>query len=148
MITHTHTHTTSHNNARTQTRIYSRIWGYIYIYMLALRSSVYIVTEHGQGGSESNPSAKEIFRPSRLSFGPFQHSVKWVRCFSLGKVRPERAADHARHLMPRSCKGRALPLPILWATPDLNLFILPLPIIYIYKKAHAEEPHTNISSKM
>jgi hypothetical protein len=39
--------------------------------------------------------------------------------FPGSKVRPGRAADHSPLLVRRAWKNRAIPLPILWATPGL-----------------------------
>ena len=43
-----------------------------------------VYTDYGLGGSESNSSGDEIFRPSRPALGPTQPPVKWVPSFSRG----------------------------------------------------------------
>jgi len=82
-------------------------------------SSVGIVTDYGLDGPGSNPGRDEIFRTrSDRPWGP--HSLLWngYRVFPVGKVRPERAADH---LPPSSaCNGK--PLPFLY-TPQIRLNI-------------------------
>jgi hypothetical protein len=58
--------------------------------------------------------------------------------FPRAKVLLGCAANHWFHLVPRSRKRRVIPIPNLHSPPALNLFTLPLPIvficIYIYKK--------------
>jgi hypothetical protein len=58
-------------------------------------SSVGEPTDYGLDGPRSNPGRDEIFRPSRSTLGPTQLPVKWVPLLPLGKVRPERSADHS-----------------------------------------------------
>jgi len=83
-------------------------------------SSVGIATDYGLDGPGSNSGGDGIFRPSRPVLGTTQPPVNWVPCLSRGKVRPGRAADHSPLLVPRSWKSRAIPLPTLWATPELK----------------------------
>ena len=70
-------------------------------------SSVGIATDYGLDGPGSNPGGDEIFRPSRQALGPG------------GKVRPGVQLIIDPLLVPRSWKGRAIPLPNLRATLGL-----------------------------
>ena len=56
----------------------------IYIYIFGPGSSVGIATDYDMDGIESNPSAEEIFHPSRLVLGHTQPPVKWVLGFYWG----------------------------------------------------------------
>ena len=47
-------------------------------------SSAGIATDYGLDGPGSNPSADEIFRPSRPALGPTQNPAKWVPGLSRG----------------------------------------------------------------
>jgi len=68
-------------------------------------SSIGIATDYGLDGPGSNPGWDENFRPSRPAPG--------VKC--------SRGVLLTTHLLlvPRSWKGRAIPLPTLWVTPGL-----------------------------
>jgi hypothetical protein len=78
-------------------------------------SSVGIVTDYGLDGQESNPGGDEIFCQSRPALGSTQPpgSFLGVKC--------GRGVLLTAHplLVPPSWKSRAIPLPTLWATPDL-----------------------------
>ena len=79
-------------------------------------SSVGIATDCGLGGPGSNPGGDEIFRPSR----PAPASCK-MGTGSFPGVKCCRGLLLTTHtlLVPRSWKGRAIPVPALWATPGL-----------------------------
>ena len=79
-----------------------------------------IATDYGLDGPGSNPGGDEIFRLSRPALGPTQPPVKWVPGLPLG-VKCGRGVLLTTHLLlvPWSWKSRAIPLPTLWATPDL-----------------------------
>ena len=83
-------------------------------------SSVGIATDYGLDGPGSNPGGDEIFRPSRPALGPTHLPLKWVPGLSRG-VECGWGVLLTTHplLVPRSWKSRAIPLPILWATPGL-----------------------------
>jgi len=83
-------------------------------------SSDGIATDYGLDGPGSNPGGDEIFRPSRPALGLTQSPTKWVPDPSPG-VKCGRCVLLTTHhlLVPRSWKSRAIPLPTLWATPDL-----------------------------
>jgi len=76
---------------------------------------------YGLDGPGSNPGGDEIFGASRPAPGPTQPPVKWVPGLSPG-VNCGRGVLLTTHplLVPRSWKSRAIPLPTLWATPDLQ----------------------------
>ena len=94
-------------------------------------SSVGIATDYGLDGSGSNVGGDEIFRPSRPALGPTQPPVKLVTG-SFPGVKCCQGVLLTTHplLVPWSWKSRAIPLPILWATPDVyrETFTFTLPI--------------------
>jgi hypothetical protein len=83
-------------------------------------SLVGIATDYGLDGQGIESRWGEIFCacPNR-PWGPLSLLYNGYRFFPGGKLRPERAADHSPLLVPRSWKSRVVPLPTVWATPDL-----------------------------
>ena len=82
-------------------------------------SSVGITTELRAGRSGSNPGGDDIFRPSIPALGPTQPPDNGYRVF-LG-VKCGRGVLLSTHslLVPWPWKSKAIPLPTLWAAPDL-----------------------------
>ena len=82
-------------------------------------SSVGTATDYGLDVPGLNPGGDEIFRPSRPALGPTQPPVQWVLVFP--GVKCGRGVLLTTHplLVSRSCKSRAIPLLVLWATPGL-----------------------------
>ena len=95
-----------------------------------------IATDHRLGSSGINPIANEIFNPFVCDLGPSKLLLNGYVSFPGGKVRQGRAADHSLHQVKRSWKSRAIILPILLVTQDLNRFTLTLPIMYVYACAY------------
>ena len=75
-------------------------------------SSVGTATDYGLDSPGSNPGGDEIFRPPDRLWGP-PGSLPGVKC-----GRGVLLTTHPL-LVPRSWKSRAIPLPTLWAIPDL-----------------------------
>jgi len=82
-------------------------------------SSVGIATDYGLDGPGSNPGGDEIFCPFRSALGSTQPPVQWAPGLSQGKCGRGMLLTTHPLLVPRSWKSRAIPLPTLWATPDL-----------------------------
>ena len=97
------------------------IYIYIYIYICSEPgSSVGITTAYGLEGPGSNDGGDEIFGP--VQNGPGAHPA----CCKMGTVsfpgvKCGRGVQLTTHslLVPLSWKGRAIPLPTLWATSGL-----------------------------
>ena len=83
-------------------------------------SSDGIATDYGLDGPGSNPGEDEIFRPFRRVFVAHPASCK-IGTGSFPVIKCGLGVLLTTHplLMPRSWKSRAIPLPTLWATPDL-----------------------------
>ena len=83
-------------------------------------SSVGIATDYGLDGPVSNPGGDEIFLPSRPAPGAHPASCT-MGTGSFPGVKCGRGVLLTTHplLVPWSWKNRAIPLPTLWATPDL-----------------------------
>ena len=64
----------------------------------------------------SNPGGARFSARSDRPWGPTSLLYNGYQVFPGGKIRPGRAADHSPLLVPWSWKGRAIPLPTLWAT--------------------------------
>ena len=83
-------------------------------------SSVGIATDYRLDGPGSHPGGDEIFRTSRSDMGPTQPPVKWVPdSFPGVKCGGGVLLTTYPLLVSQSWKNRAIPLPNLWATPDL-----------------------------
>ena len=91
-----------------------------YGYSLSQEQIIYIATDYGLDGPESNPGGDEIFPPIQTGLGAHPASCK-MGTGSFPGVKCGRGVLLTIHplLVPRSWKSRAIPLSILWATPDL-----------------------------
>jgi hypothetical protein len=78
-------------------------------------SSVGIATDYGLDGPGIESRWGEIFRCPDRPWGPPSLLYNGYRDFPGGKVRLGRAAEHSPLLMPRSTKGKAIPLSTLEA---------------------------------
>ena len=89
-------------------------------YAWDLRATLKGSTDYGLDGPGSNPGGDEIFRPSRSALGPHPASCK-MSTGSFPGVKCGRGVLLTTHplLVPRPWKSRAIPLPSIWATPDL-----------------------------
>ena len=83
-------------------------------------SSVGLANEYGLDGAGSDPGGDEIFRPVQTGPGAHPASCK-MGTGSLPVVKCGRGVLLTTHplLVLWSWKSRAIPLPTLWATPDL-----------------------------
>jgi len=93
-----------------------------------LGSSVGLATDYGLDGPGLNPGGDEIFPPFQTGPGTHPASCAMGTGSFLG-VKCGGGVLLTTHplLVPWSRKSRAIPLPILWATPACNGITLPLP---------------------
>ena len=75
-----------------------------------------VVSEVGPG---FNLGGDEIFLPSGQALGPTHPPAKWVPIHPGIKCGRVVLMNTHEILIPPSRKSRAIPLPTLWATPDL-----------------------------
>ena len=83
-------------------------------------SSVGIAIDYRLDGPGSNPGGVEIYPPVQTGPGAYPASCK-LGTGSFRGVKCGRGMLLTTHplLVPRSWKSRAIPLPTLWATPDM-----------------------------
>jgi hypothetical protein len=92
------------------TRVY---WACILIGVVGVCSSVGVATDYGLDGlGIESRWGRDFSRTSRPALGPTQPPVEWVPGLSWARA-------WCWPLVPRSRKGRAIPLSTLWACSDL-----------------------------
>jgi len=98
-----------------------RIYGTVHSKTCGPGSSVGIATDHGLDGPGSNPDGGRDFPPVQTGPGAHPASCK-MGTGSFPGVKCGRGVLLTTHplLVPRSWKNRAMPLPILRATPGLQ----------------------------
>ena len=92
----------------------------LYIYIHGLGSSVGVATDYGLNGPGSSPGGGREFPPVQTGPGAHPASCK-MGSGSFPRLKCGQGVLLTTHplAVPRLWKGRAIPLPTLWATPGL-----------------------------